>query len=140
MGWLPVSQFTIDVIELAIDQGRVVTPSTTFNLAIAESSLNKREHDKESYDAAVVLEASKHPHLLDEWVRACYANENSLGKDLVEICRRIYPESYSTNAFAKAYKVALSFGFSDREKRATQKQILENLVSETYELLEKEKA
>lgn len=133
-----MSQFTIDVIELAIEQGRVVTPSTTFNLAIAESSLNTRWLDKKSYDAAVVFEASKHPHLLDEWVRACYANETSLEKDLVEVCRRIYPESYSTKAFAKAYKVALSFGFSDREKRATQKQILENLVAETYEIIEKE--
>lgn len=135
-----MSQFTIDVLELAVKQGRAVTNSTMFSLAIAESSLNKRELDKESYDAAVVFEASKHPHLLDEWVRVCYANESSLEKDLVEVCRRIYPESYSTKAFAKAYKVALSFGFSDREKRATQKQILENLVSETYELLEKEKA
>lgn len=135
-----MSQFTIDVIELAIEQGRVVTPSTAFNLAIAESSINKRVLNKESYDAAAMFEASKHPHLLDEWVRVCYANENSLEKDLVEVCRRIYPESYSTKAFAKAYKVALSFGFSDREKRATQKQTLENLVTETYELLEKEKA
>ena len=84
-----MSQFTIDVMKLAIEQGRVVTPSTTFNLAIAESSLNKREHDKESCDAAVVFEASKHPQLLDEWVRECYANENSLEKDLVEVCRRI---------------------------------------------------
>lgn len=140
MEGVPVSQFTIDVLELAIKQGRAVTNSSMFSLAIAESFLNKPEYDKKSYDATVVLAASMLPLLLDEWVRECYANENSLEKDLVEVCRRIYPESYSTDAFAKAYKVALSFGFSDREKRAIQKQTLESLVSETYKLLEKEKA
>ena len=140
VGGLPVSQFTIDVLELAVKQGRAVTNSTMFSLAIAESSLNKREPDKKSYDAAVVFAASIQPHLLDEWVRACYANEKPLSKDLVESFRHIYPDSYTTEGYAEAYASGLYFGSADPNKRVTQKQILENLVAETYEILEKEKA
>lgn len=135
-----MSQFTIDVIELAIKQGRAVTNSTMFSLAIAESSLNKHEHDKKSYDAAVVFAASMQPHLLDEWVRVCYANEKPLSKGHVEIFRRIYPDCYTTESYAKAYVKCLGHGFADPAKRVTQQRILENLVSETYKLLEKEKA
>ena len=140
MGGAPVSQFTIDVIELATKQGRAVPNSSMFNLAVAESSLNRREHDKKSYDAAVVFAASMQPHLLDEWVRACYAKEMPLSKGHVEIFRRIYPDCYTTEGYAKAYVKGLNLGFVDPAKQATQKRILENLVSETYELLEKEKA
>lgn len=139
MGGLPVSQFTIDVLELAVKQGRAVTKSTMFSLAIAESSLNKRELDKKSYDAAVVFAASIQPHLLDEWVRACYANEKPLSEDLVEGFRHIYPDCYTTQGYAKAYEAGLYFGSADPNKRVTQKQILVNLVAETYEILEKEK-
>lgn len=134
-----MSQFTIDVLELAVKQGRAVTNSTMFSLAIAESSLNKRGLDKKSYDAAVVFAASIQPHLLDEWVRACYANEKPLSKDLVEGFRHIYPDCYTTQGYAKAYEAGLYFGSADPNKRVTQKQILVNLVTETYEILEKEK-
>lgn len=135
-----MSQFTIDVLELAVKQGRAVTNSTMFSLAIAGSSLNKGEPDKKSYDAAVVFAASMQPHLLDEWVRACYANEKPLSKGHVEIFRHIYPDCYTTEGYAKAYAAGLGLGFTDPNKGAAQKQILENLVAETYELLEKEKA
>lgn len=135
-----MSQFTIDVLELAVKQGRAVTNSTMFSLAIAESSLNKRELDKKSYDAAVVFEASIQPHLLDEWVRACYANEKPLSEDLVERFRHVYPDCHTTEGCAKAYSAVLHFDSADPNKRATQKQILVNLVTETYEILEKEKA
>lgn len=135
-----MSQFTIDVLELAVKQGRAVTNSTMFSLAIAESSLNKRGPDKKSYDAAVVFAASMQPRLLDEWVRACYANEKPLSKGHVEVFRHIYPDCYTTKGYAKAYATGLDLGFADQNKRATQKQILENLVEETYEILEKEKA
>lgn len=135
-----MSHFTFDVLELAIKQGRAVTNSTMFSLAIAESSLNRRETDKKSYDAAVVFAASMQPHLLDEWVRACYANEKPLSKGHVEVFRHIYPDCYTTEGYAKAYVAGLDLGFADPNKRTAQKQILENLVSETYELLEKEKA
>ena len=134
-----MSQFTIDVLELAIKQGRAVTNSTMFSLALAESSLNKREHGKKSYNAAVVFAASMHPHLLDEWVRACYANERPLSKGHVEIFRHIYSDCYTTEGYAKAYAAGLHLGFADPNKRAAQKQILENLASETYKLLEEEK-
>lgn len=135
-----MSQFTIDVLELAVKQGRAVTNSTMFSLAIAERSLNKREHDKKRYDAAVVFAASMQPHLLDEWVRACYANEKPLSEDLVEGFRHIYPDSYTTEGYAEAYASGLYFGSADPNKRVTQKQVLMNLVAETYEILEKEKA
>jgi len=135
-----VSQFTIDVLELAVKQGRAVTNSTMFSLAIAEGSLNKREYDKKSYDAAVVFAVSMQPHLLDEWVRACYANEKPMSKDLVESFRRLYPDCYTTQGYAEAYAAGLYFGSADPNKRAIQKQILENLLAETYEILEKEKA
>lgn len=135
-----MSQFTIDVLELAVKQGRAVTNSTMFSLAIAESSLNKRELDKKSYEAAVVFAASIQPHLLDEWVRACYANEKPLSKDLVESFRHVYPDYYTTEGYAEAYEAGLCFGSADPNKRVTQKQILMNLVAETYEILEKEKA
>ena len=135
-----MSKFTIDVLELAVKQGRAVTKSTMFSLAIAESSLNKRELDKKSYDAAVVFAASIQPHLLDEWVRACYANEKPLSKDLVESFRQICPDSYTTEGYVKAYVAGLYFGPADPNKRVTQQQILMNLVAETYEILEKEKA
>lgn len=135
-----MSQFTIDVLELAVKQGRAVTNSTMFSLAIAESSLNKRELDKKSYDAAVVFAASIQPHLLDEWVRACYANEKPLSKNLVESFRHVYPDCYTTKGYAEAYASGLYFGSADPNKRVTQKQILVNLVAETYEILEKEKA
>jgi len=140
VGGLPVSQFTIDVLELAVKQRRAVTSSTMFSLAIAESSLNKRGLDKKSYDAAVVFAASMQPHLLDEWVRACYANEKPLSKDLVEIFHNIDPDGRTTESCGKAYAAGLYFGSADPNKRATQKQILVNLVTETYEILEKEKA
>ena len=138
-GCKAMSQFTIDVLELAVKQGRAVTNSTMFSLAIAESSLNKREYDKKSYDAAVVFAASMQPHLLDEWVRACYANEKPLSKGLVESFRDIYPDCRTTEGYAKAYEAGLYFGSADPNKRVTQKQILVNLVTETYEILEKEK-
>ena len=60
-----MSQFTIDVLELAVKQGRAVTNSTMFCLAIAESALNKRAPDKKSDVAAVVFAASIQAHLLD---------------------------------------------------------------------------
>lgn len=134
-----MSQFTIDVLELAVKQGRAVTNSTMIRLAIAERSLNKRELDKKSYDAAVVFAALTQPHLLDEWVRACYANEKPLSKGHVEIFRHIYPDSYDTEGYAKAYSAGLRLGFADPTKVATQRQILDNLVAETYRILEKEK-
>lgn len=140
MGGVLVSQFTIDVLELAVKQGRAVTNSTMFSLAIAESSFNKRGLDKKSYEAAVVFAASMQPLLLDEWVRACYANEKPLSKDLVESFRHVYPDCYTTEGCAKAYAAGLYFGSADPNKRVTQKQILVNLVTETYEILEKEKA
>lgn len=127
-----MGQFTIDVLELAVKQGRVVTNSTMFSSAIAESSLNKREYVKKSYDAAVVFAASMQPHLLDEWVRACYANEKPLSRGHVEIFRHIYPDSYDTEG--------LHLGFAGPNKAATQRQILKNLVAETPVILEKEKA
>lgn len=134
-----MSQFTIDVLELAVKQGRAVTNSTMFSLAIAENSLNKREYDKKSYDAAVVFAASMQPPLLDEWVRACYANEKPLSEDLVEGFRHTYPDCCTTQGYAKAYEAGLYFGSADPNKRVIQKQVLVNLVTETYELLEKEK-
>lgn len=134
-----MSRFTIDVLELAVKQGRAVTNSTMFSLAIAESSLNKRGPDKKSYDAAVVFAASMQPHLLDEWVRTCYANEKPLSEDLVESFRHIYPDCRTTDGYAKAYEAGLYFGSAEPNKRVTQKQILVNLVTETYEILEKEK-
>lgn len=139
MEGLPVSQFTIDVLELAVKQGRAVTNSTMFSLAIAESSWNKREYGKKSYDAAVVFAASMQPHLLDEWVRACYANEKPLSKGHVEIFRHSCPDSYDMEGYAKAYAAGLHLGFADPNKVVAQRQILENLVAETYEILEKEK-
>lgn len=135
-----MSQFTIDVLELAVKQGRAVTNSTVFSLAVAESSLNRRDLDKKSYDAAVVFAASIQPHLLDEWGRACYANEKPLSKDLVESFRHVYPDCYTTKGYAEAYASGLYFGSADPNKRVTQKQILVNLVAETYEIREKEKA
>ena len=141
MGGLPVSQFTIDVIELAIKQGRAVTNSTMFSLAIAESSLNKRGHDKKSYEAAVVFAASMQPHLLDEWVRACYANEKPLSLSLVHACRLRLQRRHTPAALEASYKdLLLMQSTVDLECLQTQELILENLVAETYELLEKEKA
>lgn len=139
-GYKDMSKFTIDVLELAAKQGRAVTSSTMFSLAIAESSLNKREYVKKSYDAAVVFAASMQPHLLDEWVRACYANESPLSRGHVEIFRHIYPDSYDTEGYAKAYAAGLHLGFVDPNKVATQRQILKNLVAEAHGILEKEKA
>lgn len=44
------------------------------------------------------------------------------------------------NPPSEAYVAGLGLGVADPAKRGTQQQILEDLVSETYELLEKEKA
>ena len=140
MGGVPVSQFTIDVLELAVKQGRAVTNSTVFSLAIAESSLNKQEHDKESYDAAVVFAASMQPHLLDEWVRACYANKQPLSPELVTVCRRRILPRLTTADYGEAYIDVLLHSPNSLKVIQIQELILENLVSETYELLEKEKA
>lgn len=140
MGGVPVSQFTIDVLELAIKQGRAVTKSTMFSLAIAESSLNKRGHDKKSYDAGVFA-ASMQPHLLDERVRTCYANEEPLSHELVAACRRRIAPRHTTADFESSYKdLLLMQSSADPKCLQTQEIILENLVAETYELLEKEKA
>lgn len=135
-----MSQFTIDVLELAVKQGRAVTNSTMFSLAIAESSLNKRGPDKKSYDAAVVFAASMQPHLLDEWVRACYANEKPLSLEVMTACRRSSPSRSSTRAYEDTYKAVLRWGLTDNRSFQIQQLILENLVAETYEILEKEKA
>ena len=136
-----MSQFTIDVLELAVKQGRAVTNSTMFSLAIAESSLNKREYDKKSYDAAVVFAASMQPHLLDEWVRACYANEKPLSLPLVMACRRRILPRRTTVDFGASYKdLLLMQSTEDLKSLQAQELILENLVAETYEILEKEKA
>lgn len=135
-----MSQFTIDVLELAVKQGRAVTNSTMFSLAIAESSLNRRELDKKSYDAAVVFAASMQPHLLDEWVRACYANEKPLSSELVRACIEARPKGSTTEACEKIYKNFLLLSAGIGEDSWTWYQILENLVAETYEILEKEKA
>ena len=140
MGGLPVSQFTIDVIELAIKQGRAVTNSTMFSLAIAESSLNKRERCRKSYDAAVVFAASMQPHLLDEWVRGCYANKNPLSHALIQACRRRVLSQNSTAEYGEAYLGVLLHSFDPLKVIQIQEIILENLVATTYELLEKEKA
>ena len=136
-----MSQFTIDVLELAVKQGRAVTNSTMFSLAIAESSLNKREYDKKSYDAAVVFAASMQPHLLDEWVRACYANDKPLSLRLVMACRRRILPRHTTADFGASYKdLLLMQSTGDLKSLQDQELILENLVVETYEILEKEKA
>lgn len=136
-----MSQFTIDVLELAVKQGRAVTNSTMFSLAIAESSLNKREYDKKSYDAAVVFAASMQPHLLDEWVRACYANDKPLSLPLVMACRRRILPRHTTADFGASYKdLLLMQSTGDLKSLQDQELILENLVVETYEILEKEKA
>lgn len=136
-----MSKFTIDVLELAVKQGRAVTNSTMFSLAIAESSLNKRGPDKKSYDAAVVFAASMQPHLLDEWVRACYANEKPLSLPLVMACRRRILPRHSTVDFEASYKdLLLMQSTEDLKSLQAQELILENLVAETYEILEKEKA
>ena len=135
-----MSQFTIDVIELAIKQGRAVTNSTMFSLAIAERSLNQQGHGKKSYDAAVLFAASMQPHLLDEWVRACYANERPLSLPLVMICRRRILPRHTTADFGASYKDLLMQSTEDPKSLQAQELILENLVTETYELLEKEKA
>ena len=140
MGGLPVSQFTIDVIELAIKQGRAVTNSTMFNLAIAENSLNKLEHTKESYEAAVVFAASMQPHLLDEWVRVCYANEQPLSLALVQACRRRRLPISTTDGYRKAHLGVLLCSPDPPKVIQIQELIMENLVAETYEILEKEKA
>lgn len=134
-----MSQFTIDVLELAVKQGRAVTNSTMLSLAIAKSSLNKREYDKKSYDAAVVFAASMQPPLLDEWVRACYANRAALSNDFVEFLHRAYPERRPTSAYSSVYGAALSLQVGFSKHRAAQRQILDNLIDETYEILEKEK-
>nr|DAU00238.1 MAG TPA: hypothetical protein [Caudoviricetes sp.] len=141
VGGLPVSQFTIDVLELAVKQGRAVTNSTMFSLAIAESSLNKWGPGKKSYDAAVVFAASMQPHLLDEWVRACYANEKPLSQPLVMACRRRILPRHTTADFGSSYKdLLLMQSPADHETLQIQERVLENLVAETYEILEKEKA
>lgn len=99
-----MSQFTIDVLELAIKQGRAVTKSTMFSLAIAESSLNKRGHE------------------------------------LVAACRRRIAPRHTTADFESSYKdLLLMQSSADPKCLQTQEIILENLVAETYELLEKEK-
>lgn len=136
-----MSQFTIDVIDLAIKQGRAVTNSTMFSLAIAEKLLNKRELDKKSYDAAVEFAASMQPPLLDEWVRVCYANERPLSQALVQACRRRITPRHTTADFEASYKdLLLMQSTGDLKGLSTQELILENLVAETYELLKKEKA
>lgn len=136
-----MSQFTIDVLELAVKQGRAVTNSTVFSLAIAESSLNKRGLDKKSYEAAVVFAASMQPHLLDEWVRACYANEKPLSQRLVMACRRRILPRHTTVDFGASYKdLLLMQSAEDLKSQQAQERILGNLVDETYEILEKEKA
>lgn len=141
VGGLPVSQFTLDVLELAVKQGRAVTNSTTFSLAVAESSLNKRELDEKSYEAAVVFAASMQPHLLDEWVRVCYANEKPLSLPLVMACRRRILPRHTTADFEASYKdLLLMQSTGDLQSIQAQELILENLVAETYEILEKEKA
>ena len=135
-----MSQFTIDVLELAVKQGRAVTNSTMFSLAIAESSLNRKGLGKKSYDAAVLFAASIQPHLLDEWVRACYSNEKPLNGSVFEVSHMIEPESTETKAEAVALKEALQIGGGAVEDLQAQLAILEHLVAETYEILEKEKA
>lgn len=134
-----MSQFTIDVIELAIEQGRAVTNSTMFSLTIAESSLNKQGHDKKSYEAAVVFAASMQPHLLDEWVRVCYANGQPLSPELVTACRRRILPMPMTADYGEAYLGVLLHSLDPLKVIQTQGLILENLVAETYAILEKEK-
>lgn len=59
---------------------------------------------------------------------------------MVTACRRTYPMHTTTTAYADIYKAVLQESFAADTDRQIQRLTLENLVTETYENLEKEKA